>query len=52
MNKGVVSDLLDTLHRCNGRKCFLEVGLSGTEHEVANIDHFHLGEREEGRVGE
>ena len=52
VHKGIVSDLLHAFHWCNGRECLFEVCLGGAEHEVANIDHFHLGGERKGRVHE
>ena len=42
VDEGVVPDLLDTLHRGNGRESLFEVSLRGAEHEVANVYHLHL----------
>lgn len=52
VDEGVVPDLLDTLHRGNGRESLFKVSLRGAEHEVANVYHFHLVEEGGKRGGE
>ena len=42
VDKGVVSDLLDPLHRSNGGEGLLKLGLCRAEHQVSNVNHLHL----------
>lgn len=42
VDKGIVLDLLHSLHRCMSSESFLNLCLGGGEHQVTNIEYLHL----------